>query len=125
MSIIKDQKFLQFFWDLAEDNQEKRIESITELISYIKNLENDVNDPDKSVEQYKEYTLKRLFRGLVSPRACARQGFASCLTLFLKSFNTSTFSQLFKILDDNTQVIFYSFLYLSFYFLILLLLFYS
>lgn len=69
--------FLDTFWSLAEEDPYLRVQGGQDLLVHCFYSSDHVNIKDTS------YALRRLFDGLSSGRACARQGFASCLTSFL------------------------------------------
>merc|ERR1712157_423339 len=58
----------------------KAAQAIIQHCFYINNS----SDSDDSINEDKYYALQRLFRGITSNRLSSRQGFASCLTSFLK-----------------------------------------
>uniref|UniRef100_A0A3B3V5U9 MYB binding protein (P160) 1a n=1 Tax=Poecilia latipinna TaxID=48699 RepID=A0A3B3V5U9_9TELE len=62
--------FLDFFWDLANPDQEVRLKAVENLIQYLK-TENKADEL--------EYTLKRLVDGLAHTRETARPGFSLAL----------------------------------------------
>jgi len=71
--------FLDCFWSLAEDDPSVRARAGQDLLIHCFSTNGTtLNVKDAS------YTLRRLLDGLSSPRSSARQGFASCLTLFLQ-----------------------------------------
>lgn len=70
--------FLDCFWSLAEEEPSVRARAGHDLVIHcFSSNGSTLNVKDAS------YTLRRLLDGLSSGRACARQGFSSCLTLFL------------------------------------------
>lgn len=68
--------FMDAFWVLADESVEKRAYAAKSLLVHCFSSSNSNTDA--------AYTLRRLLDGLNSGRACARQGFASCLSSFLK-----------------------------------------
>jgi hypothetical protein len=71
--------FLDCFWSLAEDDPSVRARAGQDLLIHC-------FSPNGTTLNVKDtsYSLRRLLDGLSSPRSSARQGFASCLTLFLQ-----------------------------------------
>ncbi|XP_054879442.1 myb-binding protein 1A-like protein [Poeciliopsis prolifica] len=69
--------FLDFFWDLANPDQEVRLKAVENLIQYLKT-------GDKADEL--EYTFKRLVDGLAHTRETARPGFSLALGQVLSAF---------------------------------------
>ena len=91
MSVIQDKDFMQIFWDLAVDDADVRLQAV-------KKFEN--KDLDES---YKSYSLKRLVKGLSSPRDSARLGFATALTVFLETHKPSV-EEVLSLIDEHTRV---------------------
>lgn len=93
----RDKTFLNYFYDLALDDKQARLNAGNALMAHVKTaLENkQPSDP--------EYALKRLVRGLASSRDSARQGFATCLCemLVLPEIDNAT---CLEVLDENTKV---------------------
>lgn len=103
--------FLETFWGLADERPEVRVKAAQSLLVHCfqfqsksnkdKNNENQALDEDEE-EKSKgvaivdcAYALRRLLDGLNSGRASARQGFASCLSSFLRlAFVKDAFSQI-------------------------------
>lgn len=102
VAILEDKEYLQFYWDLASEDHEVRLTAGQKLIQYLQEQILSKND-SKLATEYKDYTLKRLVRGLASPRDFARQGFATALCEVLNTF-TYSMEEIFKLLDDSTQV---------------------
>ncbi|XP_008426896.1 myb-binding protein 1A-like protein [Poecilia reticulata] len=69
--------FLDFFWDLANPDQEVRLKAVENLIQYLQT--GDMADE-------LEYTLKRLVDGLAHTRETARPGFSLALGQVLSAF---------------------------------------
>ncbi|XP_065187070.1 uncharacterized protein LOC135817757 [Sycon ciliatum] len=87
---------LPLFWDLASPEDEKRIAAVMKLISSLVDSQNENKEELCSDVQY---SLKRLVRGLSSPRQAARQGFAEALCELLRQFpkvSTESFVELMK-----------------------------
>ncbi len=107
--------FLAFFWDLASEEQEKRLLSAKNIIRYVENLPTSGSSSPSSSDEATEngdgkasaddafYTLKRLVRGLSSSREAARQGFASCLCELAK-MPRFTVKQIVDMIEDQTKL---------------------
>lgn len=102
VGILEDKDYLQFYWDLASEDHVLRLSAGQKLVQYLKEHILAKNDA-KLTTEYKEYTLKRLVRGLASPRDFARQGFAMALCEVLNTF-TYSMEDVLQMLDDSTQV---------------------
>lgn len=97
MSVIKnvlskDKEYLQFFWDLASNDSEKRILTCINFMNYMKTHSIDL-----------KYTLVRLIKGLGSSRESAREGFSIFLCEFLR-YNKISIEDVLQVLDDNSMV---------------------
>lgn len=100
---IKDDKdYLQYYWDLASEDAAIRLKACDDLVKYLRDDISQNNNANLRKE-YQEYTLKRLVKGLTSPRDCARQGFATSLCEVLRIFPYSV-QDVLSLLDENTQV---------------------
>lgn len=93
-------QFLNWFWDLASDESLKRLSAASSIIEYLKLQETESNDISKD----SEYSLKRLVRGLASSRESARQGFATCLSEFMKEVPKVDIQKVLLLLTDTTKV---------------------
>ena len=102
VAILEDKDYLQFYWDLASEDAQVRLSAGHKLVQYVKDHVIAKND-QKTITEYKDYTLKRLVRGLASPRDFARQGFATALCEVLNTF-TYTIEEVLKLIDESTQV---------------------
>lgn len=96
-AVSRDKTFLNYFYDLASNDKQTRLNAANSLMIYIRTcLKNKQNsDP--------EYAMKRLVRGLASSRESARQGFAICLCELLTMPEMEVASTL-QLLDENTKV---------------------
>ena len=74
--------FLETFWGLADESPQLRVKAAQSLLVHCFSNENVGEEDSKSANC--AYALRRLLDGLNSGRASARQGFASCLSTFLK-----------------------------------------
>lgn len=95
-AIIKNQKFMSYFNDLVSDDP-----AVRNLAS--ENILQTINKEADSVS-YRNYTLKRLLRGLSSPRESARLGFATTFTIFLHVYPFDDGASLLELVDENNQV---------------------
>lgn len=91
MNVIQDKEFMQHFWDLAVDDAEVRMAAAAKVTA------NDIPS------NYKSYTLKRLVKGLTSPRDSARLGFATALTQFLVNHQVDP-QEVLTLIDEHTKV---------------------
>jgi DNA polymerase phi len=115
-------KFLNWFWDLADEDDTRRCLAGTMIVKYL--LESTNNTQQSTIENNKkgsyqkgsesqglsadgEYAWKRLVRGLPSSRECARLGFSTCLCEMLTKFPTISIDQTLSLLDDSTKVMLY------------------
>lgn len=88
---------LSYFWDLSSTNKGKRLDASTKLVSALQHFqsqhvpqttsddedeeEDDSKDPlDTLNAQDVSYSIRRLVRGLASPRESSRLGFSVALT---------------------------------------------
>lgn len=96
-TVQRDRTFLNYFYDLASEDKQTRLNSANSLVSYVRSclLNSLPSDP--------EYALKRLVRGLASSREYARQGFATCLCELL-TMKEMDIKVALQILDENTKV---------------------
>lgn len=90
-----NREFLNYFWDLASEESQKRITAADNVFRHCESCDGFNADV--------EYALKRLIRGLSSSRECARQGFASCLTGLL-TLPCVEIGNTISCLDENTKV---------------------
>lgn len=108
MKIIEDKVYMQYYWDLAAENISQRVKASYDLISYVKGIEelrNEKGNENKyqPLKDYLDYSLKRLIRGLGSPRDHARQGFAVTFSELIRAFHVDA-STCIKLIDENLQV---------------------
>jgi len=107
MSTSKDDDktaFLEYFWDLAAEDNDRRLRAAQNVVKYVLDKPKDHDDV--------QYALKRLIRGLSSSREAARQGFATCLTEIIK-FQFIEIPDILGRIDELTKVYAPSFLSLS------------
>jgi hypothetical protein len=67
-------KMLEAFWKLSEYNQNTRMDGISQIVGYFRDL-----DAVTNKDNY-QYVLNRLVKGMASNRKCSRLGFSCCLT---------------------------------------------
>nr|CAB3264096.1 myb-binding protein 1A-like protein [Phallusia mammillata] len=79
----RDEKFMQVFWDLADNEEAKRIGAIQQLVKNLLEKQDQAEDPSELCPELK-YAVGRLVQGLGSNRKCARIGFSAALTTLLK-----------------------------------------
>jgi DNA polymerase phi len=97
----QDRGFLNFFWDLASEDSDKRVKAGEGIVAHLTAAK---SSGKATVNDDIEYALKRLIRGLSSSREAARQGFAGCLCELLKSQQQFDFDFVVKLLDESTQI---------------------
>jgi hypothetical protein len=108
MKIIEDKVYMQCYWDLASENDEQRLKAAYDLIKHLENL-NELNNTKgnegkyQSQKDYLDYSLKRLIRGLGSPRDHARQGFIVAFNELIRVFKVDA-NTCVELMDDNLQV---------------------
>jgi hypothetical protein len=81
----------QYFWDLALEDENTRLAAANQLLTQELN------------EEAQMYVLKRLVKGLHSPRDCARLGFSTALVQFLSVF-TPDAKEVFELIVESTKV---------------------
>ncbi|KIY68633.1 hypothetical protein CYLTODRAFT_374153 [Cylindrobasidium torrendii FP15055 ss-10] len=110
---------LPLFWNLSSANKKERIDSSVKLVSALEQFqaqitpgsedseedeEDEAVDPlDKYNAQDVSYSIRRLIRGLPSPRESSRLGFSVALTELLSKIRTVTCSQIFELLVESTK----------------------
>jgi DNA polymerase phi len=102
----KNREFLNYFWDLASEDDDKRLQASHDIIQYLKKSAKGEIDID--------YVCKRLVRGLSSSRSHARAGFSTCLTEVI-SLKFIDIDAVFALLDETTKVFFDIFLLYCFF----------
>ncbi|CAG8519268.1 6910_t:CDS:10 [Gigaspora margarita] len=110
-----------YFWELASLDSSIRKKAASELITHLyekfnnskANIDStdDFNDFPKVTELLEKlfgpeiaYSLIRLTRGLASPRAGARQGFALALTELLANLDRITFKIIITLIDEACPI---------------------
>mmetsp|Transcript_4543 Transcript_4543/g.8755 ORF Transcript_4543/g.8755 Transcript_4543/m.8755 type:complete len:259 (-) Transcript_4543:5-781(-) len=79
--------FMDTFYSLASNDARERSIAASSMIKHIffeKEVKNDDKEGIDALVKDGIYALTRLMKGLCSGRASARQGFASCLAMFLR-----------------------------------------
>ena len=102
-SVDRKNKFLGLFWDLASEDQSKRLAAATSIVAHVDACEKAEVAGSNTKASDTEYTLKRLVRGLSSSREAARQGFATCLCEIIK-FPSISVAEALTTIDECTQV---------------------
>ncbi|PVU88635.1 hypothetical protein BB559_004473 [Furculomyces boomerangus] len=125
---------LDFYWDLADLNPEKRIKAAKQLVSALcafqqtfeeekkktetqSNEQSDTNSAESNLKEARKeseldnmcagdvsYALKRLIRGLTSSRDAARQGFSIVLTELLSRFDFITVELILSIMSKVSEI---------------------
>ena len=90
----KNREFLNYFWDLASEDDIKRLQASHDIIQYLKK-------PDKG-EIDIDYVSKRLVRGLSSSRSHARAGFSTSLTELI-SLKFIKIDEVILLIDETTK----------------------
>ncbi|KAJ7219138.1 DNA polymerase phi-domain-containing protein [Mycena pura] len=116
---------LPLFWDLSSASRKQRIDASVKLIGALEQFQaqfvpkdsrqagsDDEEDEENEAQtdsidilnaQDVSYSIRRLMRGLASPRESSRLGFAVALTELLSRLDTITCSQILALLADSTQ----------------------
>ncbi|KAL4076956.1 DNA polymerase phi-domain-containing protein [Scleroderma yunnanense] len=108
---------LPLFWNLSSASKKDRVDASVRLISALEQFQSNhapwedpgsdgeeggdaldlLNSPDVS------YSIRRLVRGLASPRESSRLGFSVALTELLSRINTVTCTQVLSLISDSTK----------------------
>ncbi|KAI0792872.1 DNA polymerase phi-domain-containing protein [Abortiporus biennis] len=118
---------LPLFWHLSSASKKERIDASVKLIDALErfqaefvpnelqesNSEDDEEDSEENVQKQNgldrlnaqdvSYSIRRLVRGLASPRESSRLGFAVALTELLSRIDTVTCSQVITLILDSTK----------------------
>ncbi|KAJ7632481.1 DNA polymerase phi-domain-containing protein [Roridomyces roridus] len=109
---------LPLYWHLSSASKNQRIDASVKLIGALEHFqaqfvpkegsgsedEEDEADPiDLLHAQDVSYSIRRLIRGLASPRESSRLGFAVALTELLSRLDTVTCSQILALILDATK----------------------
>lgn len=109
---------LDLFWDLSQPVKEQRLDASAKLVnalqlfqqSHLNQLElsaseaQDILSLDALNAHDVAYALKRLVRGLASPRESSRLGFAVALTELLSRLETVTSSQMMDLVLSSSEI---------------------
>ena len=98
---------LSFFWDLAAVDIEKRVKAAASLMGVLQQAQqtHDATAADGSACADLVYAVRRLVRGLASPRDGARQGFGAALIEVLAAFPQAVSVQsVLKLMDEAMQL---------------------
>ena len=105
-SISPGGPILAFFWDLASIDEEKRLaasESLLEALQEAQQTHEEKTPGEACVELV--YTVRRLVRGLASPRDGARQGFGAALIEVLCVFERQvTVESVLELMNNSMQL---------------------
>ncbi|KAF7295052.1 hypothetical protein MIND_01043400 [Mycena indigotica] len=112
---------LPLFWDLSSASKKQRIDASVKLIGALEQFQSQFSpkqpqDSDSDDEESPKtnpidlfnaqdvsYSIRRLIRGLASPRESSRLGFAVALTELLSRLDTVTSSQILTQLAESTK----------------------
>ncbi|KAK0197249.1 DNA polymerase phi-domain-containing protein [Armillaria mellea] len=112
---------LPLFWNLSSSSKKERIDASVKLISSLEQFqaqfvkdssdtsEDESQEDDKidSLDKYNahdvSYSVRRLVRGLASPRESSRLGFSVALTELLSRILTFTCAQILSLIMDATK----------------------
>ncbi|CAG8624053.1 1810_t:CDS:10 [Funneliformis mosseae] len=113
-----------YFWQLASLDAEERLNAANGLITHLHKLYQEFITSNKNISKINDsrdflgsteviekvcgptvaYVMIRLTRGLASPRAAARHGFALALTELLASFEFFTFKMILPLIDEACPI---------------------
>ncbi|KAL1735154.1 DNA polymerase phi-domain-containing protein, partial [Schizophyllum commune] len=114
---------LPLFWRLSSANKKERLDASVKLIDALEKFQTqyaaarDEDDEDEEDEEGKQggdgldalnaqdvsYSIRRLIRGLASPRESSRLGFAVALTELLSRLDTITCAQITTLIADASK----------------------
>ncbi|KAJ1984487.1 DNA-directed DNA polymerase [Dimargaris verticillata] len=112
---------LAFFWKLASEKDHERVEAASGLLTALVQQQTQFNSQQeptaattlgstRTEDELKQvcasdvlYAVKRLVRGLCSPRGGARQGFALALTEVLVNFPLLSYAYIKEAVDETTK----------------------
>ncbi|KAJ4495629.1 DNA polymerase phi-domain-containing protein [Lentinula lateritia] len=110
---------LPLFWHLSSSSKKDRLDASVKLISSLEHFQAqfEASSPSEEDEGSDEkpdaletlnaqdvsYSVRRLTRGLASPRESSRLGFSVALTELLSRIDTVTCSQIFALIMDATK----------------------
>jgi hypothetical protein len=102
-STLPSSSFMNWFWDLASDDQTKRLYAGTMIIKHI--TSSTPASASESLSTDGEYALKRLIRGISSSRDSARQGFSACLCQLYIAFPGIEMNKIISLIEESTKVV--------------------
>ncbi|KAH7107409.1 DNA polymerase phi-domain-containing protein [Auriculariales sp. MPI-PUGE-AT-0066] len=103
---------LEYFWHLSSANKASRLNASEQLVSTLEKFQaahpapqedGDRDDLEGKNAPDVTYAIKRLVRGLASPRESSRLGFSVALTELLSRIETVTASQMIMLISDASQ----------------------
>ncbi|KAI0350071.1 hypothetical protein OH77DRAFT_1100919 [Trametes cingulata] len=116
---------LPLFWHLSSANKKERLDASVKLISALEHFQSKFvpkESPESSEDEDEEvgkvaksdgldalnaqdvsYSIRRLIRGLASPRESSRLGFAVALTELLSRIDTVTCSQIVQLILESSK----------------------
>ncbi|KAJ7751995.1 DNA polymerase phi-domain-containing protein [Mycena metata] len=117
---------LPLFWNLSSASRKQRIDASVKLVGALEQFQTQFvpkdslegsgtdDEGDEDVEAHPDpidvlnaqdvsYSIRRLIRGLASPRESSRLGFAVALTELLSRLDTVTCSQILVLINDATK----------------------
>ncbi|CCM03691.1 uncharacterized protein FIBRA_05836 [Fibroporia radiculosa] len=115
---------LPLFWDLSSSSKPARIDASVKLVSALEHFQaqfvpkaspetSDDEDEDEESKDHSldnlnaqdvSYSIRRLVRGLASPRESSRLGFAVALTELLSRINTVSCAQIITLIYDSSRM---------------------
>ena len=98
-SLPFDGSHLERFWDLASLNEKKRRVAARAVVDVLA-----TQDDAELYERQVAYTLKRLVRGLASPRDMARHGYCLALTELLCTYETIETMRVVEMMAETMSV---------------------
>ena len=95
---------LSFFWDLASVEPDTRVTAAVSLISVLQQAQSEAATPGAACTDL-AYAIRRLVRGLASPRDGARQGFGAALVELLVTFPKEvTVESILTLMEESMQL---------------------
>ncbi|KAF9264758.1 hypothetical protein L218DRAFT_899775 [Marasmius fiardii PR-910] len=110
---------LPLFWHLSSASRDERLDASIKLISALEQFQNQHEIPSPASDEEEDpvktdtldimnaqdvsYSLRRLIRGLASPRESSRLGFSVALTELLSRLNTVTTLQVVSLISEITK----------------------
>ncbi|KAI0654742.1 DNA polymerase phi-domain-containing protein [Cubamyces menziesii] len=114
---------LPLFWHLSSANKKERLDASVKLVSALEHFQSkfvpkesaETSEDEEDGKEFKSdgldalnaqdvsYSIRRLIRGLASPRESSRLGFAVALTELLSRIDTVTCSQIVKLIIESSK----------------------